>query len=150
MDEWYYPENAWMYSAQAENALIGCILVAPEKTMESIRGIVSAGDFQTGNGKAVYLAAAELIDEGAPCDPVLIQERAAKRGLPLESSFCAEAMGLYKTTANVAGNKHNTSGRVIFVEADATRASSLCFLLVLNESPQVANALEMEAPILSA
>ena len=104
MDDSYIPEESWRYAAEAENALIGCILVAPEITIEKIRGIVAIEDFQTEAGKAVFIAASDLIDEGAPCDPVLIQERASKRGLILDSRFCAEAMSLYKTTANVAEN----------------------------------------------
>ncbi len=92
----------WKYSAQAENSLAGCLLVDPEATLREVREIITADDFQSDACKAIYQAAAALIDSGNPCDAVLIQNEAARQGLELSGEYCAEAMQLYTTTANVA------------------------------------------------
>ena len=50
----------WKFSAQAENALAGCLLVKPEETLREIREIITADDCELENVKAIYRAAAAL------------------------------------------------------------------------------------------
>lgn len=86
----------------AERSLAGCLLCDPLPTFRQIRGIVSAGDFLSSDAAAVYRAAAVLLRDENACDPVLIQEEAARQGAPLSNEYCAEVMRLYVTTANAA------------------------------------------------
>lgn len=102
MDDYLISPEAWKVNAQAENALIGCLLVDAENTLRLIRGVVSAADFVTDAGKAAYMAAVSLIDSGKPCDPVLIQAEAAKLGTPLNDDFCREAMMMPVPIGNAA------------------------------------------------
>lgn len=97
----FFPEE-WRYISQAENQIAGCLLVDGENTIRLIRGIVDAADFQSAEARNIFLATINLIDAGKACDPVLIQEEAAKRGTPLDNSLCSELMRLYTTTANAA------------------------------------------------
>ena len=71
-------------------------MVNPQKTMRSIRGIVSAGDFFTETGKAAYSAARALIDNGKDCDIILIQEEAENQGMHLSGRLL---QGMYGADA---------------------------------------------------
>ncbi len=90
------------YIRDAESSLAGCLLVEPVETMREIKGLVFAADFQNQNAAAVFSAASALINGGKPCDPVLIQEEAARAGMVLSNEYCAGVMQLYTTTANAA------------------------------------------------
>lgn len=90
------------YVFDAERSLAGCLLCDPLPTFRQILGIVSAGDFLSADAAAVYRAAAALLRDERACDPVLIQEEAARQGASLSNEYCAEVMRLYVTTANAA------------------------------------------------
>lgn len=135
-DEKYLYGDNLKFAAQAENALIGCILVSPEETVNAVRSIVAVNDFQSEAGKAVYRAAAELIDAGEPCDPVLIQEKAEKLGFALDSRYCAEVMRLYTTTADVEEN-----ARIIH-KAAMKRAKHEIGYALLRDEVEIPEAME--------
>lgn len=90
------------YVFDAERSLAGCLLVDTEATLKAVKGLVSAADFLGKDASAVFSAACALAFADKPCDPVLIQEEAARQGAALSNEYCAEVMRLYVTTANAA------------------------------------------------
>ena len=84
MDELILSRNLSRLTAEAENSLVGCLLVEPEDTVREITGILSEGDFQSENAKVIYSLAVELINAGRACDPVLIQSEDVKRWNPID------------------------------------------------------------------
>lgn len=94
-------ERAGNYAVQAELDLMGCVLCAPDETLPIIRKIVSAGDFQREDAKAVYIAACQLSNDHSPSDATLIQAKAAANGNEIDTQFLAEVMRRFVTTANV-------------------------------------------------
>ena len=91
-----------MLDTQAEEALAGCLLVAPNETLRLIEGLVSASDFASGTARAIFTAAADLIHVGKPADPVLIQAEAEHLGTSLDNAICADLMHRFSTTADAA------------------------------------------------
>ena len=90
--------------AYAENALVGCILVYPERAVADIRPIVSISDFYFDEPRAVYAAALSLISSNRPCDPVQIQAEAVKLGHPVDADYCKICMELFTTMADCTAN----------------------------------------------
>ena len=90
--------------AYAENALVGCILVYPERAVADIRPIVSASDFYFDDPRTIYSAALSLISAGRPCDPVQIQAEAVKLGRPVDADYCKTCMELFTTLADCTAN----------------------------------------------
>ena len=127
MDE-FLSVNDYRLTAQAENALMGCLLVQPAETVASAKGILAESDFQNSFAKTVFAVAVDLVSSGKPCDPVLIQAEAAKRGIALDNEYCAEAMRMFVTTANVA-----ETARVIHDAALARKARVIGAALARNE-----------------
>lgn len=121
MDELYFSKEQYNYILKTENSLIGCLMVDPQETMRSIRGIVSSGDFFTETGKAAYSAARALIDNGKDCDIILIQEEAEKQGIQLDDSYCRECMMLTPTVANAA-----ELARIIHDKAETREIKKIC------------------------
>ncbi len=117
MDDLLIPPEEWKVTAQAENALAGCILVDADNTLRLIRGIVRASDFQSDECRTVFLAAAGLIDNNKPCDPVLIQAEAQRLGTPLDDEYCEQIMRMPVPIGNSAATAQ------IIHEAAATRAA---------------------------
>lgn len=124
------------YRLEAENRLAGCLLVAPRETVPLVRGLVSAGDFQNGNARAVYEAACALVNAGKAADPVLIQAESERRGTPLSHDWCAQQMQLSITTADAA-----ETARLIR-EAAQERAGREIGLALAEEALSPAEALE--------
>lgn len=128
MNELNYICESWRYIAQAENSLAGCLLVDPEQTVHAIQGIVTVGDFQSDAARAVFTAALALVNGHKACDPVLIQSEAVKLGIPVDNEYCAEAMRMYVTTANVA-----ETARVVHEAAITRRAREIGLSLAQDE-----------------
>ena len=120
--------NALRLTAQAENALVGCLLVEPADTVATIKGILSESDFQSQNARIVYATAVDLVSSGKPCDPVLIQSEAAARGTVLDNEYCIEAMRMFVTTANAA-----ETARIIHEAALARKARGIGVALAQDE-----------------
>ena len=130
MDELYVAKEQYDYILKTENSLIGCLMVNPQKTMRSIRGIVSAGDFFTETGKAAYSAARALIDNGKDCDIILIQEEAENQGMHLEDGYCRECMVLTPTVSNAA-----ELARIIHKKAETREIKKICSKMVDESLP---------------
>ena len=121
-------DERWKYVAQAENSLIGCLLVDPENTLHLIRNIVTAGDFQSEAGRTVYTSAVNLIDNGKPCDVVLIQAEAQRLGLNLDDSFCSEVMQMPVPIGNSAA-----TAQIIHEAATVRAAREIGNALIMDE-----------------
>lgn len=119
-----------------ENDLAGCLLVMPEETLHSIKGIVSAGDFLSDTVRRIYSATTKLVYSGKACDAVLIQTEASKAGTPIDTEYCADCMRKYLTTANVA-----ETARVIHDAAIQRRAAEIGLALTTGNIEAI-NALE--------
>lgn len=77
----------------SEMIVAGAIL-GDYRTLRVIRAELSADDFRTKLGQAVFTAACTLEDEGKPVDPVTIKADAASRGTVLDIQDLASAMEL--------------------------------------------------------
>ena len=132
------------YVFDAECSLAGCLLCDTEPTFQQIRGIVDAGDFLSADAAAVYSAAAALLRDKRACDPVLIQEEAARQGAALSNEYCAEVMRLYVTTANAA-----ETARVVH-EAAQRRAGRAIGLSLADDSITPVDALARLQELLTA
>lgn len=77
----------------SELIVAGAIL-GDHRTLRVIRAELSADDFNTELGQAVFNAACALEDDGKPIDPVTIKEKAAVSGTVLDISALASAMEL--------------------------------------------------------
>ena len=108
------------YVFDAERSLAGCLLVDTEATLKAVKGLVSAADFLGKDASAVFSAACALAFADKPCDPILIQEEAARQGATLSNEYCAGVMRLYVTTANAA-----ETARVIHEAAMQRRAREI-------------------------
>lgn len=115
MDEAISPQ--WKITAQAENALIGCILVDARNTLRLIRGIMNASDFRSDVCRNIFTAASNLINAEKPCDPVQIQAEAERLGTPADADFCQEAMLMPVPIGNAAATAQ------IIHDAAAARAA---------------------------
>ena len=79
-------ENILLYDQEAERALemeyniTGGLLMDTERTLKTIRNLISAEDFQNDTCRAIYLASLDLYISGKPLDSGLIQDRAIELG----------------------------------------------------------------------
>lgn len=87
-------------SSMAEEQLAGAIFIDPNYVIRAIRGTVAVSDFEFDEPRAVYVAACQLVDEGAILDPVKIQERAHNNGTELSKEYIAGLMANTPTAAN--------------------------------------------------
>lgn len=88
--------------ARAELDIMGCLLVDPAETLQTIRQIVTEADFKNTAAQAVYAATMSLVDHGEAADATLILQRAAELGTSIQADYAKEAMSYYVTTANAA------------------------------------------------
>ena len=77
------------YSAEAEQSVLGCILIAPDKFGE-ITGIVSSDDFYLEEHQQIYLAMQDLFLQSRDIDLVTLVETMVQRGI---SGDAEEAAG---------------------------------------------------------
>ena len=75
----------------SELIVVGAIL-GDSRNLRVIRAELSADDFRTELGRAVFTAACALEDDGKPVDPVTIKEEAAVSGSALDISSLISAM----------------------------------------------------------
>lgn len=110
---------------QTENSLAGCLLIEPIRVLTEIRGLLSTSDFLSAPARAIYEAAADLVDHNKPVDANLIQ---AEAGDEVSVDFCAECMQMTPTVYNAA-----EYAKLIHVAAQDRRACAVGFRLAQGE-----------------
>lgn len=115
-------------SLEAEKHLAGCLLVSPLKTLADIRGKVSASDFSDILCRNVYTAVLWLLDNGAACDPVLVQAHIQNAGGRADSAQLAELMNAFASTASAA--RH---AEIVHEAAVQRRAAAVGYKLASGE-----------------
>ena len=99
-------ENILLNDQEAERALemeyniTGCLLMDTERTLKTIRNLISAEDFQNDTCRAIYLASLDLYSSGKPLDYGLIQDRAIELGYSIDLGISRQVRLCYTTTAN--------------------------------------------------
>ena len=117
------------YDLDSEQAVIGCIMLAPE-SLDEIQPILQAEDFHANNHQQIYAAALELRSEGKPTDAVAIashlgKEIASVGGVATLAQFM-EFPGATSNDAYYAGIVARMSLRRKFIET-CRRASQEAF-----------------------
>ena len=106
-------ENILLNDQEAERALemeyniTGCLLMDTERTLKTIRNLISAEDFQNDTCRAIYLASLDLYSSGKPLDYGLIQDRAIELGYSIDLGISRQVRLCYTTTANAEANARN-------------------------------------------
>ena len=106
-------ENILLNDQEAERALemeyniTGCLLMDTERTLKTIRNLISAEDFQNDTCRAIYLASLDLYSSGKPLDYGLIQDRAKELGYSIDLGISRQVRLCYTTTANAEANARN-------------------------------------------
>ena len=78
-----------------------------ERTLKTIRNLISAEDFQNDTCRAIYLASLDLYSSGKPLDYGLIQDRAIELGYSIDLGISRQVRLCYTTTANAEANARN-------------------------------------------
>lgn len=103
---------------EAETAVAGSILIDP-RCLPAVRKIIGPEHFTVDWCWTVFRAACELADAGETIDPVLIRNKAAEMGYPLEQNTLMQAMDLTPTAANAElYAKALKEGKQVETEAD--------------------------------
>ena len=89
-----------MRPLEAENAVIGSILISPE-CLPVAAGILSPGDFGLEANRQLFQAALALTRAGKPADPVLLGQEARRMGGSVSNEYILQLMDTTPTAANV-------------------------------------------------
>ena len=84
-----------------ETGVIGSILIDGDAVMPIVLAHLTADDFQSAIGQAIYIAALSLYDEGAVIDPLTISARTKEQGVEIPAKTLVQYMDLCPTAANI-------------------------------------------------
>ncbi len=91
------------YSAEAEQSVLGCILIAPDKFGE-ITGIVSSDDFYLEEHQQIYLAMQDLFLQSRDIDLVTLVETMVQRGISGDAEEAKRYIRLITEVTPAASN----------------------------------------------
>ena len=84
-----------------ENYIVGCLCIN-ENSLQEIYAQVTADDFQTTYGRAVFESACQLASNQETIDPVSIMQQSKLHGTEIPQSYLAECMHVTPTTVNAS------------------------------------------------
>lgn len=95
-----------MTDISAEAYVCGALLIDGETVLKAIRGIVTADAFEAEVYRAIFTAAATLLEAGEAIDPVSITTQANRQGVELHRDLLIQLMEVVPTTANCVEYAH--------------------------------------------
>ena len=104
MDDYLISADKEKIDLQSEYNVIGCLLVKPVDSVNILRGIITPDDFLSDTCRALYTAAADLVNSGQTIDQILIQNRASEMGYDIDADLCREIQACYTTNANITAH----------------------------------------------